>query len=227
MPTETDWADRLPIVQQLAAPIRRIPILPAVVLCGLVIGVLAILGILQRTVHPEWIAANLDSESSAGKWVGSGLLWAAAGVWFLVAATGASARPWVWIWWPMLAWLAADEGNAFHERIERWLEVDWQILYAPLIVVTAISWWGVLRAHRRPRKVALLLILGAGAWAIPLVLELIQNWGGEPIEAALYDPMMITEEILEMIGAAVFFIAGLMVLKGDPAHPHTLLMGCA
>ena len=76
----------------------------------------------------------------------------------------------------------------------------------------------MLRAHRRPRKVALLLILGAGAWAIPLVLELIQNWGGEPIEAALYDPMMITEEILEMIGATVFFIAGLMVLKGDPTH---------
>ena len=201
----------------LTRQIRRIPIGPAVILCAVVIGLLAIVGILQRVAYPDWVFANLDSEAGAGKWVGSGLLWAAAAVWFLVAANGLSRRPWVWIWWPLLVWLAADEGNGIHERVERWLGIDWQVLYAPLIILGAAAWSRLLRAHRRARPVALLFMIGAGAWATSLVLEAIQNWGGNPIDRTLYDPMMVTEEILEMIGSTVFFTAGLIVLKGVPA----------
>jgi hypothetical protein len=53
---------------------------------------------------------------------------------------------------------------------------------------------------------------GAAAWIVVLILELVQNWGGSPAQAAIYVPTMITEEALEMIGSTVLLIAGILAL---------------
>lgn len=146
-------------------------------------------------------------------WFSAALLWAAAGCWLLVAITlpirSRSAR----IWWMVLAWLALDEGNAFHERLERWSGIDWQILYLPIMALAVVAWWGIVRRHLNEGSNVALLVGGAVAWAAALVLELVQNWGGPPVKASIYDPAMITEEVLEMIGSTLLLLSAILALR--------------
>lgn len=174
-----------------------------------IIGLTA-LGVVQRTVRPAWSAANLDSEVSVGMWFSAALLWTTAAVWAVVAAARHTTG-WAWAWSAVVTLLALDEGNAVHERLERWSGVDWQLLYLPVLAAGAIAWWFLLRAL--PARPARPVLAGAMAWGAALGLELIQNWGGEPIRASLYDPMMIAEEALEMAGAALFLVGGLLILR--------------
>ena len=101
---------------------------------------------------------------------------------------------------------------AFHERVERWSEIDWQLLYLPILGLAAAAWWGVVRRHRESAAAVRGLIAAAAAWFIALLLELVQNWGGEPVAASVYNPAMILEEGLEMVGSTALIIAGLVVL---------------
>jgi len=188
---------------------------------SLAVAILLLLGILQRYRHPGWDLANLDAERSVAKWFAAGLSWAAAGYWFLASATGRSRSRWTRIWWPALAWLAIDDGNAIHERLERWSGIDWQLLYLPILGIAGLAGLGVLLHHRSDRTVLRLMLAGGAAWAIALLLELFQNWGGPPIDWTFYSPMMIAEEIIEMIGSALFVIAGLLVLRAPPGSVET------
>ena len=108
--------------------VSRARVLPVATISGLSIAMLAAAGILQRTAYPRWGVANLDSEASVAMWFSAALLWAAAGGWLLVAVTLPIRSRSAWIWWLVLAWLALDEGNAVHERLERWSGIDWQII---------------------------------------------------------------------------------------------------
>jgi hypothetical protein len=55
-------------------------------------------------------------------------------------------------------------------------------------------------------------VVGAAVWIAVMLLELVQNWGGSPVQAAIYVPTMITEEALEMVGSTVFLIAAILAL---------------
>ncbi len=181
--------------------------------CGAAIAVLVVAGILQRTAFPDWGAANLDSEVSVATRFSAALLWAAALWWLLVAVAARPRQLVLWFWWPLLAWLALDEGAAIHEGLERWSGIDWQVLYLPVMALGALAWLGVAhRYRRRPRMVALLMA-AAAAWVAVLALELGQNWGGSPVDAAIYDPVMIIEEALEMIGSTSLLVAGTLALR--------------
>lgn len=84
-----------------------------------------------------------------------------------------------------------------------------------------MAWWGLVRRYRNQPWIAPLLVAGAALWAAVLLLELVQNWGGEAVQAAIYVPTMITEEALEMIGSAVLLMAGMLALQKavDPGEP--------
>jgi hypothetical protein len=198
---------------RIAQNVATLPVVPIAVACGLGIAVLVVLGTLQRTVYPSLSLANLDAEASLGTWFSASLLWLAAAGWFLIAVTARSGSLTLWTWSLLLVWLALDEGNAFHEHLERWSGVDWQILYLPVLAVGALAWWGVLSHFSQERRMRWLLLLGAAAWAIALVLELVQNWGGSAAAASIYDPTMIIEEALEMVGSTAFIIAALYALR--------------
>jgi len=71
----------------------------------------------------------------------------------------------------------------------------------------------VVRRHLNERSNVALLVGGAVAWAVALVLELVQNWGGPPVQAAIYVPAMITEEVLEMTGSTVFLLSAIVALR--------------
>jgi len=200
-------------VNRIAALASRVPVVVVGVVSGVVIGVLVVMGILQRVAFPDWGLANLDSEVSIATLFSAALLWATAFWWLLVAMTVRPRSTATWVWWAVLAWLALDEGSAIHEKLERWLETDWQLLYVPVMGIAALAWWGVIRRYRNQPRIAVLLVAGAALWAAVLTLELVQNWGGAPVQAAIYVPTMITEEALEMIGSAVLLIAGMLALQ--------------
>ena len=198
--------------------LARVPVIPVAVVLGLIISVFVAFGIAQRTAYPEWRLANLDTEVSIATWFSAALLWVAAAGWLLVAVTSRSGSVAVWVWWPLLAWLALDEGNAFHERLERWTGVDWQLLYVPIMAVGVLAWWALLRRYRTRPPLGSWLVAGAAAWGLALLFELIQNWGGSPVRAAIYDPTMIAEEALEMIGSTAWLIAALLILGRENSH---------
>ena len=201
------------IVARLARLAAKVPTRPTALALATVIAVLVAFGIAQRTAYPEWRAANLDHEASVATVFSASLLWAAAVAWLLVAATARSGSRSLWVWAVLLVWLALDEGNAFHEKLERWSGIDWQLLYLPIGVVGASAWWGLVRRFWTAQLVPVLLWTGAGAWAVALLLELIQNWGGPPVAAEIYNPTMIVEEALEMVGSSLFLFAGLRILR--------------
>lgn len=212
--SESDAATRdLPKAGPVVRAASRVSPGVVAIVCGIAIAVLVAMGILQRTAFPEWGAANLDSEVSVATRFSAALLWAAAFWWLLVAVAARSRPVALWFWWPVLAWLALDEGAAIHERLERWSGIDWQLLYLPVMALGALAWLGVVRRFwSRPRIVALLMA-GAAAWIAVLILELVQNWGGTPVQAAIYVPTMIIEEALEMIGSTSLLVAAILTLR--------------
>lgn len=196
------------------------------VVLGLAIAVFVALGIAQRTAYPWMQGANLDSEVSVATWFSAALLWSAAICWLLVASTARPRLSALWIWWPLLAWLALDEGNAFHEKLERWSGIDWQVLYIPVMGVAAAAWVSLVRRYWTQRSTGVLLIAGAAAWALALVFELIQNWGGSPVRASIYDPTMIAEEALEMIGSTLLLLAAILILgRSTRRQPPVRVVG--
>lgn len=210
--TDTAPAD-LPNAGRVAVLASKVPVALVAVVSGVTIGVFVVLGILQRVGFPDWGFANLDSEVSVATWFSASLLWAAAFWWLLVAMTARPRSLAIWGWGAVLAWLALDEGSAVHERLERWSGIDWQLLYVPLMGVAAVALGGVFRRYRSQARIGALLMTGAGAWIVVLALELIQNWGGSPVQAAVYVPTMITEEALEMIGSTALLIAAMLILR--------------
>ena len=197
---------------RVAALAARVPAALVAVVSGVAIGVFVVFGILQRVAFPDWSAANLDSEVSAATWFSAALLWAATFWWLLVAVNARPRTLAVWVWWPVLAWLALDEGTAMHESLERWSGIDWQLLYVPVMAIAAVALGGVFRRYRSQTRIAALLVTGAAAWIVVLTLELIQNWGGSPRQAAIYVPTMITEEALEMVGSTLLLDAVILIL---------------
>ncbi len=198
---------------RVAVLAAKVPPEAIAAITGVGIGVVIVLGIVQRVALPEWGFANLDSEASFATVFSSTLLWAVAFWWFLVAVTSRPRSLALWIWWPVLAWLALDEGSAIHERVERWSGIDWQILYVPVMALAVVAWWGVLRRYRDQAPIAVPLIVVAVAWFIALALELVQNWGGAPIQSSIYDPTMILEEALEMVGGTALLVAAASALR--------------
>lgn len=207
----------VPLWRRAAARLARLvswvnPVWFVIVVAAAIV-LLAVTGTLERYFFPAWEWADLDSEEAVPKWMAGGLLWTAAGCWLLVAATGRARTRAAWWWGLALAWLALDEGLWIHERLERSSGVDWQLLYLPVIAAAGLLGLLVLLAHRDQHPVFRAMLAGGGAWAAALVLELIQNWGGPPIDWTWYSPMMIAEETIEMAGSMLIVMAALLVLR--------------
>jgi hypothetical protein len=110
-----------------------------------------------------------------------------------------------------LVFAAADELFIIHERFENRTGLDWQILYLPVAAMVAALL--VLLAWRlRQRRDLVLMLGGAGlCWAIAATLEMLQ-WRGDR-KVALYEIMMVPEEMLELAGVALLVLAALSALQ--------------
>jgi cytochrome bd-type quinol oxidase subunit 2 len=149
----------------------------------------------------------------------SGALLLAAGMAGLVAAR--ARRPgrarWALIALSLLlVWLSFDEVARFHERVERFVGVEWLLLYAPLGVAGAAAAL-IIAMELRDRTVTWLIAGGTLVWAASQALEGWQ-WGG-PTDVTLLHPQAIFyEEILEMCGSACFLLMFLVLIRRSPAR---------
>ena len=213
-PTRLEGSATPNAVTRLAGRVATIRPNQLAIPVGIGILVFVVFGILQRTLYPEWLLANLDSEASAATPFSASLLWAGALAWVLVALVERPVPRPVLGWAGLLGLLALDEGIAFHEALERGTGIDWQVLYLPILGLGALTWQRVVGRYRAS-PAATLLIAGGAIWAVTLILELVQHWGGQAAQPAIYDPAMITEEALEMIGSTLVMLAGLTKLRAD------------
>lgn len=110
--------------------------------------------------------------------------------------------------------MSLDEWFGLHERLEQWTGIDWQKLYAPVVLVAGIGALMVLRAWGRRHSEASLLLVGGGAlWFFAQVLEYLQWRGPHHTKVLHYNWYMVPEELMEMSGSLLFLLSALVVLK--------------
>ena len=103
-----------------------------------------------------------------------------------------------------------DEATEIHEKLERRLDVDWQLLYIP-VFVAAVVVWSLLVAGLRRNGFSLTLVLASAAcWIASQALEALQWEDDGP--APGYTWMVVVEETLEMTGSALLLLALLTVV---------------
>lgn len=179
---------------------------------ALLVALIAVAGVLHASGNGLTAPTfDLDGEKTLPALISGGLLLLAS----VLAAAAARAGIAGWPTWSLAAlfgFMAADEVLHFHEFLEWRLGVDWQALYAPLMLAAAVGWLGLLRWQRREGLSVVPLLGGAAAWAVSQVLEFLQ-WDGADEQVAAYVPLMVIEEILEMVGSALFVLALLHTLE--------------
>jgi hypothetical protein len=160
---------------------------------------------------------GLDAERNEAAYF-SALLLLSAGA--LVALAGRYARPegpaapW-YVVSALLLTMSADELLGWHETLERRTGVDWQLLYAPLVVAAGLCALRMLWALRA-RPGALAAFAGGGAaWLAAQVLEKLQ-WSGDTL---VHPGLIYPEELLEMAGSALFGTAMLAVIAAAARAP--------
>jgi hypothetical protein len=201
----------------------------AAVALGAAIAVTAVLGTIQAAQGP------VEAEGAAPPGGFLGLFYLdgeynvpallTAGIWLLAAAAiyaaGRARERGGWqIVWTLLSvallYLSADEALKLHERVEGRADVDWQVLYLPLLVGTALA--GLLVVIRVGPGTPRNLLVAAGVAAVGAqVLEALQWNGDQPIDG--YRALMVPEELLEATSAALVAIAALMLLREAPPQP--------
>jgi hypothetical protein len=191
------------------------PRLVAVVL-GAAIAVLALLGAIYAwEPRPALDRFDLDEERTVPAYF-SGVLLAACAVLALRLPRAVLSRFAALVFAGLLALASLDELAEIHERLERRLGVDWQVLYIPVfaagVVVLALFIFGLRRQGLRIE----LVLASAACWVGAQVFEKLQ-WEDEG-RVPGYTWMMFIEEILEMTGSTFLLLALLAVVQSDNAE---------
>jgi hypothetical protein len=181
------------------------------VVLGLAIAALAVLGA-AAAWRPQSVFTpfHLDGERNVPA-AFSALLLLACAVLVLRLPKGVVSRPVAVVFSAFLALASLDEAVEIHEKLERRFDVDWQLLYMPAFVAILVVGSLFVVALRRERPSFALVLAAAACWAASQVLEALQ-WEDDG-QAAGYTSMMVTEEVLEMVGSALLFVALLLVVQ--------------
>lgn len=190
----------------------------------LVFGVLGILSLREEgSPHGLLHWFHLDRELNVVTAYSAGLLLLAGWLGFALIRHARFDRPWATPVATLLVVMGFDEALKFHETLEKWSGVDWQVLYSPIILAGGASWAWFAWRGRGPER--WLWIAGAGAWFLSQILEAGQwGWWWNPDErVAAYVPMMAAEELLEIAGSSLFVLAlaGWLKTVSDPLPSHS------
>jgi hypothetical protein len=184
------------------------------IVLAVVIGGLALGGALNIK-YDAAPAFDLDSEFRVPAFVGALLLVAAAiAAWLAASTEPRGSWPWL-VLAGLFVVMGVDEAAGTHEALEDLTGVDFQTLYLPLMAIAGVAWLAALRRVRRIPLAAVLLALGAAAWAGAQVLEAVQWSGPRESEVAVdgYGILMGIEEVLEMCGSAAFALGPLIAAR--------------
>lgn len=193
----------------------RIPVLTIAVVLGACILTLGALGALHGYLWPAngtLRSFDLNRELVIPAFFSGALLLAAAGLCLAAFRHRLAIGPHRFAFallGAFLAFMALDEILSLHESIEASTGVDWQTLYAPIVLVGGIGWLWSLRSLRQFRRAYTCLLSGAFAWLAAQVLEQLQYEGDVLVHPAL----VIFEEVLEMTGTTLFILAILIALR--------------
>ncbi len=175
------------------------------------IAVIGVLGAIERAGAPLGLF-DLDGEGNPPAAYSAFLLLSAGALAALVGTLPAESE-WRRRWYALgafLAFMGFDEAITFHEKLQDALEYDWQKMYLPIAALGGIAWLLVFRrlASREQR----LFALGAAAWVIAQIDEYFQ---ANPDEGRVsgYGSLATIEEVLELIGSALFLLALLEALR--------------
>lgn len=160
----------------------------------------------ELSLEPPVVVA-LPALVSAAVLVAAGILW-------LVASR--SLRPMTWaglLCGLGLVGMAFDELFEIHERFEGRFQMDWQLIYLPVIVALGVA--GLLLCRRLWRdgmtRPMAPLFAGGGLWVVAQVFEKIQ-WEGH-VKQPSYPVLMPLEEAFELMGSGLIAVAAVMVLR--------------
>ena len=172
---------------------------------GAAIAALAVAGAVYAWESTSWLSRfDLDEERTVPAFFTAFLLIACAAVALRLPRSLVS-RPFAIAFAALLVFASLDELAEVHEKLERRLDVDWQLLYIPVFAVAAAVLALFVMALRR-NGVGLGLVLASGAcWVGAQLLEALQWEDDGP--APGYAWMMVTEETLEMVGSALLLLA--------------------
>jgi len=199
----------------------NVPVLRRWLLVG--VAIVSVLGLAIELVHgyaPNHLGEallpklSLSYEANLPTWFSSSLLLLGS----IAAGVIAAARPpRRWHWWGMCAvagWMSLDEAAEIHEHLSGMFDThgvlyfDWVIPAAVIVLAIGIAYLPFLRdlaAPTRKRLVIAAAIYVGGALFMELPLGWVTEHSGmETLRYALLDWV---EETMEMIGAALAFVA--------------------
>ena len=196
---------------------HRAASIPPRPLAALVLGISVLLGLLSLLPY-ERVANtgpfNLDREiwrlGIGAAW--STLLLLGAGAAGFLAADALGSRA-VGALAAFLVFMAIDESAGLHEKLEVATDVDWQLLYLPVVAVGGVAFLLVVRrVHAEGMREPLLLLCGgAAAWLFATVLETVQWDGDRKVDGYYF--LSIVEEVAEMTGSLLFGLAMLALVR--------------
>jgi hypothetical protein len=133
----------------------------------------------------------------------SAAVMALAGTAALLAAREPDATPWWRLVGLGLLCLCVEELLHAHENLQLATQVDWPVIYAPVLAAGAWAVWSVANTLTSTRR--RLLLAGLGATALAVGLELVSS----PAIAIDYDLRNTFEENLELAGVSLILLAAL------------------
>ena len=181
---------------------------------GFVIALLGVLGVLSIAVGSPFGSFDLDGERNVPATY-SAALWLSVAVLALLLGRidPAPGMPLVWVGLSaFFVFISADEFGEIHERLERIVGVDWQILYSPVALLALVLWLFVVRRIRQIGVGLGLLVAGTVCGIASQVAEAAEYGPGDERIAA-FDEVMVFEELVEMVGALLVGLALLTALQ--------------
>ena len=192
----------------------RLPVRQVAAVNGFVIALLGVLGVLSIAVGSPFGTFDLDGERNVPATY-SAALWFSVAVLALLMGRIDPAPGLLQVWVGLSAFfvfVSADEFGEIHERLERIVGVDWQILYSPVALLALVLWLFVARRLRQIGAGLGLLLAGTACGIASQVAEAIEYGPGDERIAA-FDEVMVFEELVEMVGALLVGLALLTALQ--------------
>jgi len=192
----------------------RLPVASVAAANGVVIGLLGVLGVLSVAVGSPFGIFDLNDERNIPA-LYSAVLWLSLAVLALLLGR-LDPAPGLSHLWPWLAvlfvFVSADELGEIHERLERIVRIDWQILYSPIALLAFVLWLFVARRLRQIGAGFGLLLVGTVCGVASQVAEAVEYGSGDERVAA-FDELVVFEELVEMAGALLIGLALLKALQ--------------
>jgi hypothetical protein len=192
----------------------RLPVRQVAAANGAIIALLGVLGVLFLVFGSPFGSFDLDGERNVPA-IYSAALWFSAALLALLVGRldSAPGLPQLWVGLSaFFVFVSADEFGEIHERLERIIGIDWQILYSPVALLALVLWVFVARRLRQIGVGLGLLLAGTVCGIASQVAEAVEYGPGDERIAA-FDELVVFEELVEMVAALLIGLALLTALR--------------